>query len=399
MKGQGRNLISLFHFCVFLVIVALIAAFDNREGAWYIKWAFIPFFTFSILNIKNYKRSTTQIWFLLFTVWCAFSLMCTIAIDLSIERLGTVVLLYVLLLCGSEINYSKEKNVFYTMLAFTIGTIYLIYVIRNELVTASVLSMIRDAERISGEVQNTNVVGKASGFIILFLLYEGIYKKKKLYFLALPIFIVVLLITKSKSSLISTIFACLFLLLLSAETKKQYYKPAFYISFFIIVFYYIISQGWLGDAFTRLIHMFDFFSTGDFSVDVSTAERAEFAISGLETFTKEPITGFGIGSSYKLLNGTYYHNNYVQLLVETGIIGFIFYYAFMFSIFKGLYRRKSNDISKLLISLLIIIIVCDFTNTTYYHKINFVFYAMAVSFINNTKSDNKKINKLSINNQ
>lgn len=370
-------------FGLFLALVFLVGAFDNRPGANYIQWAFIPFFAVSILRFNQIRFTREYKLIIIFVLWSFFSLVWTVSMDHSTERLQTVFLLGLLFISASTINFTDRLARFdYTLLSFILGTLFIIYLLRDVIGSASLISMISDSERLKEDVANLNAVGKASAIGFLFCVYQIVSRKNRFYFVLLVLFLGIVFLTKSKSALLSTIIAGGFLFYKTFSGKVNKTKTFIVIAIIVGVIYYVISKGLLGDAFVRLINMFNFFTSGDESMDMSTATRADFAFKGLKTFSESPILGYGIGSSYKLLNGTYYHNNYVQLLVETGIVGFVLYYGFLITILIRLFKNKGDDISYLLISFLIVFLFCDVTNTTYYHKINYVFYAIAVSYLN-----------------
>lgn len=388
--------LETIQFVLFLVLVFLVGAFDNRPGANYIQWAFIPFFAVSILRFNRIHFTREYTFIILFVLWSLFSLVWTISMEHSTERLQTVFLLSLLFISASTINFTSKIGKFdFALISFILGTLFIIYLLRDVIGSAALISMISDSERMEEDVANLNAVGKASAIAFLFCIYQIVSRKNNFYYVLLVLFLGIVFLTKSKSALLSTIIAGVFLFYKTFSGKVNKTKTFIVIAIIAGVIYYVISKGLLGDAFVRLINMFNFFTSGDESMDMSTATRADFALKGLKTFSESPFLGYGIGSSYKLLNGTYYHNNYVQLLVETGIVGFLLYYGFLLTILVRLFKHKKDDISYLLISFLIVFLFCDVTNTTYYHKINYVFYAIAVSYLN-FKEYSNRVQKLTI---
>lgn len=74
--------------------------------------------------------------------------------------------------------------------------------------------------------------------------------------------------------------------------------------------------------------------------DASTVMRAYMIEFGLEKFAERPILGYGI-NCYSVLFGqesgwtVYSHNNFIELLVGTGILGAIIYHALLIGLFVG----------------------------------------------------------------
>lgn len=109
-------------------------------------------------------------------------------------------------------------------------------------------------------------------------------------------------------------------------------------------------------------------------VDGSTNTRMGLIADGMVWFRERPIWGYGL-SNFKALcayyrpwGSIYYaHNNYVELLVDCGIVGTLLYYLLHIKmILKGIkIRKKMSNIQLLLFGMLICIIICDYGMVTY----------------------------------
>ena len=67
-----------------------------------------------------------------------------------------------------------------------------------------------------------------------------------------------------------------------------------------------------------------------FATNDSSRERLYMAMIGLQQFARSPIFGQGVGSGFDLSFGVSVHNIFIQTLMESGLIGFIWlaYYLF-----------------------------------------------------------------------
>lgn len=96
--------------------------------------------------------------------------------------------------------------------------------------------------------------------------------------------------------------------------------------------------------------------------DDSAIERTELIDEAIEHWLKSPIFGNGLGSSFQLSRtGLYSHNNYLELLLSFGIVGFLLFYSFDFIVFAKLIpkARKGSVMHQYLIIYLAIILLYD----------------------------------------
>ena len=105
--------------------------------------------------------------------------------------------------------------------------------------------------------------------------------------------------------------------------------------------------------------------TGNGVVDTSSQTRLRLIEIGLDIWKKYPIGGTGINTFYvSSSTGNYAHNNFVELLADIGIIGFVIYYFF---IVKAIFVKNNFDVEKgwMWKCLLICLLVFDFGAVTY----------------------------------
>ena len=109
---------------------------------------------------------------------------------------------------------------------------------------------------------------------------------------------------------------------------------------------------------------------------------------GVEWFKEKPKLGYGI-DSYKMLLGTketsfgitgaYAHNNYIELIVDVGILGLVvYYYIYIYMIIKSFkYIKSRNLLLILMLGILIACMVNEYGQVTYYYK----FYQLVLLLI------------------
>lgn len=111
------------------------------------------------------------------------------------------------------------------------------------------------------------------------------------------------------------------------------------------------------------------------NMDVSsTLKRMDMIKKAIQMFWEKPIFGWGIGAFAKYSGYGYYcHNNYMELLVSGGIIGFIIYYGYIgIRILKSKLYHK-NEHTDLIYILLISILIIDMGTVNFYSRVPFYF--------------------------
>lgn len=110
-------------------------------------------------------------------------------------------------------------------------------------------------------------------------------------------------------------------------------------------------------------------------VDASTNTRIGLIEDGLSWFAKKPVFGYGVSNFkalcavYRSWGSVYYaHNNYVELLVDCGVIGTLIYYSLHIKLlWTGILNWKRMDKGQLMfLGMLLSMVVCDYGMVTYF---------------------------------
>jgi len=101
--------------------------------------------------------------------------------------------------------------------------------------------------------------------------------------------------------------------------------------------------------------------------DASSMERAYLIKEGFKIFEDNPIFGIGLNNArYFLIK--YTHNNYLELLIGTGIIGTILFYNIYIATLKKVFNMPSIIIKRYFLIMIFILLLSDITTVTYYRK-------------------------------
>ena len=119
--------------------------------------------------------------------------------------------------------------------------------------------------------------------------------------------------------------------------------------------------------------------------DASISQRSRMVDKGIGYISKNPIFGLGTdGFKFEFRDDTgvfrYSHNNFIELLADFGIIGFVLFYAWMpisiIKLFKN-YKNKKENLNLFFIGTLLTLIVLDYWTVSYYRIHFLLLFALA----------------------
>lgn len=229
---------------------------------------------------------------------------------------------------------------------------------------------------------NINNYGFMGATALLFSLYFTInherYKvNKKLYIFICVVLAVFVFLTFSRTAYLYIGVAALIYGIL---TSKNLFRMLLNILIVCVVAYgiytlltkvdflYEIIGGRLQSAINGVLGIGD-------EVDASTSTRMGLIEKGLEWFSQRPWFGYGLNGFSNLnaqLLGSqtayYAHNNFVELLVDYGVTGFVIYYSiYLFAFVKGIKRLKDGDLFiKGALANFIALCVSEYARVSYY---------------------------------
>ena len=124
---------------------------------------------------------------------------------------------------------------------------------------------------------------------------------------------------------------------------------------------YIMSDTLIGHRFQLLLD-----AGGGSAIEGYKANvRYALVMDGIEYWLRNPIAGIGIGNFSMIhWSGLYSHSDFIEPLACTGLIGFILYQGFAFSILarllKLLKRRLPEDVEYVLKGMVLFIVACHY---------------------------------------
>lgn len=372
------NLFDLLCDFVIIALVAILFAFSPNAKSIFLPVEILFISTFGVrFLVRKSKFSLYTIWSLGLIFLAFFSTM--YAPDKKAAVRIAISLVQVALFGNLIVPYFRDakRNIQVFLYACMIGAVGLGVHLFLSAPFGQLISY-----RLGGTIDiNENQVGFFFAIAFLVAFYYGIVEKKVWFIPISFMFAVVSLFSGSKKAVIVILIGLFLLLLL---TRKPTFA-SFSVMILIIgaeIGLLILSFSWqplyvvLG---SRIETMFGLLLGG--SMDESTSIRWDMMQTGLAMFLENPLLGSGLGAFAKsYVYQTYSHNNYIEILVSLGLIGFIWIYgALLWVLLKSVkvyFSAHRTNFSILSITLLLVLFADDIARVRFYSETSHLFYAL-----------------------
>lgn len=164
------------------------------------------------------------------------------------------------------------------------------------------------------------------------------------------------------------------------------------------IIYMMTNIPWLYDVVGYRFEGFLSFVGGTGESNVTSDDlRKKMIEMGFQGWTEKPIFGHGL-DSFKFFNKEmtghmfYSHNNYVEMLYDFGIIGFLFYYVFIYKLYIRLKKlpKEFETYSILGIGILLELLFFDIGGVAYYINGNMIMLCIASLIAYSPRLTNEK---------
>ena len=247
------------------------------------------------------------------------------------------------------------------------------------------ITVLSSSARIANDALNANTVGLLGANAIVMTLYYMLYDRPRWWnIIALPT-LGILAATGSRKALVfvvvGTVLLFVFKSLRSANVVNSIAKIIGSLLVLTLVGIAVLQLPMFSEVLDRMSSMVDAFSgTGG---DSSTIIRMALVDIGWDLFYQSPITGVGVNNpsvfTYFVYGkeNYYLHNNYIELLAGTGIIGLLAYYSMYVYIAYNLIRYRNFHSNEYVMVLILFLsqIVMDMGMVSYESKSTY-FYMM-----------------------
>lgn len=387
------NNIMLFFLLIYFVALDLASVIlPGGPGRYLLLGALVGIFlgyclkNKNILRLKINRYSTYLLLFTIFTYLSSFwAINSVIARYWASDFFGIFLMMTIIYICCKDTLPIDSILLVVMYGGYIISISAIIYY-----GTSWILFMITNALRVSNDFLNANVLGMAAAFSMVIHFYFFIYKKAKWWwiFFIIPC-IMVLLVASSRKAIVVLLFGIFMILVLNnlynKDKLKGMIKSLLVVVLSIIVVLIIAKQFSETNIYTRTMGLINGL-LGNENIDGSTQMRFQLIEMGKVIFRKNPILGIGMDNAKLIVleeigrKNFYLHNNYIELLADGGIVGFVTYYwIYIVLIYQMIkYRNFNNPEYNICLVLLTIWLVMDYGMVTYLSKRTY-FYLMILS--------------------
>lgn len=391
-----KNIKIILFFAYLLVYYIFGADTEKVKYSEIILLLFMGLEFLNILKTKKIKYCIPIIIVFAFAFYCFLSNFWAINSELAIDRAKTLFVLAVFLLIAYNFFSSIEngENILLKIIMYA-GIIFSIYLVLYYGI-GEFITKLMNGDRIGEAINNVNTIGLQTSISVIIAIFYGLYENKKLYFLQSIIPLLVSLGTGSRKVVILIIIGIILLFILKREEKVNILKTTKKIITFaiiIIAFAYVIQLPIFSTIYERM-EMTIKGLVGQEKVDTSTHLREIYIEAGINQFLKKPIVGLGVANSkyitYETVGReTYLHNNYVELLATTGIIGFCLYYSVYFYIIFSCVKmlKKKSKYTSIVLIIFLVNIILEYAMVSYYSKSTYIYILLGLISIENARKD------------
>ena len=370
--------IALFCFYVFISSLANDTVLSSSIGSLAL-YLFLGYSSVYILLNKILKIELVTKWMLIFMTFCVFSMLYSPEKGLlsnSEFYLLIVNFILILFLSQYDININDIKKISWANVLST-GVLIFILFARGDLTGFSTSN--RFGQDLFG---NSNILASLLMKSALYAVWLLVYSENKVIHkiilaLCLAASYYGMFLSGGRKFIIIPIVFLYILLMFKQDSRgrKHMVKYTAVVAAVVAVVYYLIMNipAFYAVIGERMESLFSFFLTGSSLSGSSAEQRADMISFGLQKWIQSPIWGYGF-DSFKYYNRSmtghfyYSHNNFVELLYNLGIIGFVIYYWYYWKLFYVAWKGKTKytpEVRAFVIGLVLSMLVFEYGAVNY----------------------------------
>lgn len=330
------------------------------------------------------------VWCLLFLSFCWLSYLWTYDTATSLRYLPTISFVYICNIALLVLLHYTDYSVFYWFRLFVFASVAMcIYFLYKEGFHYGVDDVRGDTEI------NLNTIGMLSAFscsLAVFFYIEEVESRFRIMWMGIILlFIFMILLSASRKALVIPIIIFSIYKVFSGGLSNVPKNVFISLLLVCLCLWMVLSIPILYEMIGyRVEGLINGYLSTDGEVDSSTSTRMMLIEFGMLIFPQEMWLGHGIATfrflKEAMLGGTAYyaHNNYIELLVDIGLIGTVLYYSFYIFVLFKLYKhiRKTTDrFSIILFAIIVALMISQYGFVAYYNLFVNILLTLIVYYV------------------
>lgn len=360
---------------VFFFSVALNPEWSANPILWWMSFFTVLVVIIVTNNFKiNFAINSFKIWGISFWGICFISIVYAMNRSVSFNCIKTLTILFIILfLVDAEIDSQDELETYMKLFLLSLFTM-MIYVLFK--VDLKSFQLTQHGEATTGLWNGNDVGMKCALFIIIALYFWDNNKKiiqRMVMVISMSIAFVLVYFTASRKAFLMVVIGISLFYYLKHPTKKIRNLIVIFIGIYI-VYMLLMNNTTLYNAIGwRIEGALALFNKSG-KVDSSALLREKYINVGIAAWKKSALWGYGI-DNFRIINLeatghlTYSHNNFVEMLVGVGGIGFLIYYSYyiklLYEYIKIYVKHCENQILNVVAICFVLMFLMQFAVVSY----------------------------------
>ena len=346
-------------------------------------------------SLIDYLTSRRVLWRWAFVVWAIFSLLWTTRGRLSVDRALTLVEIQVVGL----VFFDAAKNL--GLSRWILNTVLACAVIAA--VQAVATADLTTVGRLAGLYATPNALGMLCVTGLAVFLSVAARRRSVAASTGMHAAALILLIgivgSASLKGLLGLVLVCGLGAALTASRARSasFVGVAAGIGATLVVFVEPLRMAWEHALYRLEATLAATGTSGD--VSQSAVERARFIKKGLQLMAEAPLFGRGLETFRWLSNeGSYAHNNVVEIGVALGLVGIVLYYGFHISILGAAARVRRTDefVWRFIVIAVPTLLLLDIAVVSYTFKLSTLLLIMSAGWLERTRENGPVVSSGSV---
>lgn len=397
MNGSCDNVESStkYNTLMALLIVSILFTYNRSDILFYINWILgLLLIAFSFIYIsknKKINRGIVKTW-LWATAWLVPVILFTPVIMDKRTHITYILIVLFYTTISSIFVYVSTKtkgnflDIFYKINVMWVPvnlSLLIIYIINQEDFVTSPFS---------GVAANRNAFALVTTFIVSILIYFlPKYSAEKIRKIRILIILNIILILATLS--LKGVFGIFTITVLTYLSRKTTIRKILIVSLLVVISIGTITTD---NQISKRIDRFRLTinNPNELSISESAYERKWLINESLSIISEKPITGIGVNNSIHYLitpynqirmsrgedvKGTYSHNNYIEMLLNGGMLAFLLYYLpLIIMLIKVIKDMKTHPSLIYLLILIMYMLMIHIGQVAYFDFINIYIYILVL---------------------